>query len=120
MRTCLAVLIALCSYPSFAETISCTKDFTMSSTVGIKKENNGSDHYLYVPGSLQEVFDGRTLWNYSIVSENDDLIVGALRQKKYPSDTQVVVLDRRNKTLMKTVVQGTLRLTMFGPCTFAR
>lgn len=103
---------------SFAETIVCTKDFTMSSIVGIKKGNNGDDRYHYEPGTLREVFDGRTLWDYSIVSEHDDLIVGALRQKKYPSDTQVVVIDRKNKTLAKTVVQGDLRLTTFGTCTF--
>jgi hypothetical protein len=78
------------------------------------------DRYHYEPGALQEVSEGRTLWNYSIVSERDDLIVGALRQKNHPSDTQVVVIDRKNMTLMKTVVQGSLRFTAFGVCTFSR
>jgi hypothetical protein len=93
----------------------------------IRRSSSGSyvaitdnDRYHYEPGALQEVSEGRTLWNYSIVSERDDLIVGALRQKNHPSDTQVVVIDRKNMTLMKTVVQGSLRFTAFGVCTFSR
>ncbi|MEW5792634.1 MAG: hypothetical protein ACOY4L_00705 [Pseudomonadota bacterium] len=82
MRIGLVAVRALFSSSSFAENIACTKDFTMSSVGGIKKGNNGDDHYHYEPGNLQEVYDGRTLWNYSIVSEKDDLIVGAPEAKE--------------------------------------
>jgi hypothetical protein len=118
VRTCLALLISLVSTASFAESIACTNDFTLSSAVGVRKGNSGDDHYQYEAGMLHEVYDGRTLWSYSIVSEKDGLIVGALRQQEHASDCQVVLIDRRNKTLMKTVVQGNLRFTTFGPCTF--
>ena len=120
MRFLIPVLLILFSSASVAETIVCTKDFTLSSVAGVKKGNNGNDRYHYEPGILREVLDGRTLWGYSIVSEKDDLIVGALRQKEHLTDMQVVVIDRKNKSLSKTVIQGNLRFTTFGPCAFAR
>jgi hypothetical protein len=67
----------------------------MSSTVGIKHGSNGKDEYVYERGGvLLEVFDGRPLWRYAAVSEDDGLITAALRQKDHPSDTQVVVIAR--------------------------
>jgi hypothetical protein len=101
--------------------VLCVKDFTLSSAVGVKKGYNGKDEYVYSPGQyLHETFDGRSIWKYSQVNEEDGLIVAALRQKKHSGDTQVVVIDRQTRELYKTVKQGDLRCTSFGKCEFSK
>jgi hypothetical protein len=104
-----------------AERIVCVKDFTLSSAVGVKKGYNGTDEYAYAPGQyLHEILDGQSIWKYSQISEENGLIVAALRQKKNPRDTQVVVIDRQTQALYKTVKQGELWFTSFGKCEFSR
>lgn len=86
-----------------------------------EKGYNGKDEYVYSAGQyLHEIFDGRSIWRYSQVSEEDGLIVTALRQKKHSGDTQVVVIDRQTQELYKTVKQGDLRFTSFGKCEFSK
>ncbi len=106
---------------SAAERIVCVKDFLLSSAVGVQKGYNGKDEYLYEPGKvLMEIQDGRVLWRYTQVSEANGLIVGALRQEKHQSDSQVVVIDRRTGEFYKTVKQEPLRFTSFGTCDFSK
>ena len=104
-----------------AERIVCHKNFLMSSAAGVKAGPSGKDEYAYVPGKyLEEILDGRPIWSYRQVSEENGLIVAALRQQKHPADTQVVVIDRNTKELYKTVKQGKLRFTSFGTCDFLK
>lgn len=116
----LTLIFSFSTNAAFAvESIICLKDFLMSSSVGIKNGYNGKDEYLYESGTtLVEISNGRPVWRYVAISENNGLITAALRQKSHPTDTQVVVIDRANLTFYKTVVQGDLRFTSFGTCSF--
>ena len=98
----------------------CPKTFTMSSLIGISDKYNGTDFIKYVE---QEYIcdlknqDGEECYIfYRNIIERDGAVVGFVRQKNHPKDTQVIVLDLRNKRFYKTIEQGDMRVTIFGDC----
>lgn len=98
----------------------CPKTFTMSSKVGVVSKFSGTDYIKYKEGmyicDLQDPQGDECYFRYRNTMEGDGAVVGFHRQKKYPKDTQVIVLDLRNSRFYKTIEQGDLRLTIFGEC----
>lgn len=91
----------------------------MSSHIGISEVFNGTDYFRYEPGKyLYDSYpnERRCFFEYTDLIERDGSVVGFLRQKGQPSDTQVVVLDLLSKSFYKTIRQGDLRLTILGDC----
>ena len=118
----MAVLFAtLCVLVANAEMIwECPKTFTMSSKIGISDTYNGTDYIKYVEQqyicNLTDKDGDDCYFTYTNIMERNGAVVGFLRQKSHPHDTQIIVLDLRNKRFYKTFEQGDLRVTIFGDC----
>ena len=118
----IATLITIiCASVVKAVTIwECPKTFTMSSAIGLSDRYNGTDYIKYVDKQyICDLIDkdGEDCYvTYTNIMERDGAVVGFIRQKNRPTDTQVIMLDLQNKRFYKTFEQGDMRVTIFGEC----
>jgi len=116
-----ALLWVAATTPTVADVLwECPKTFTLSSQLGIIDRPNGTDYIRYVPG--QFICDmiapdsDECYFRYRSLIETPDAVVGFLRRSRYPTDTQVIVLDLLNSKFYKTTQQGDLKTSIFGEC----
>ena len=116
-----ALLATLCASVANAEIIwECPKTFTMSSEIGISHAYTGTDYIKYVDQEyICDLIDkdgDDCYFTYTNIMERDGAVVGFIRQKNSPQNTQIIVLDLRNKRFYKTFEQADMRVTIFGDC----